>query len=105
MAKIAEHSPQRLVIEQGTTRLMLDKAAGKAVMQRKVLLWNRKPVETDLSAIGSVAVDAAIDHASGVEVCCTMLVMREGAAWAMPAADRTDAESTAGTVRDFLGLA
>ena len=47
---------------------------------------------------------AGAPRASGVEVCNTMLVMRTGAAWALPAADKKDAEATATAMRGVLGL-
>jgi hypothetical protein len=49
-----------------------------------------------------VKVDAAVDRASGVEMCNTVLVLASGAAWAFPSADRRDAESNANVVRQFL---
>jgi hypothetical protein len=104
MAQILESVPQRMVLQSGSTKLTLDKNAGKAVMQRKLLFWSLKPVETPLSEVSEIAVDAGVDRASGVELCNTMLVTRAGAAWALPAADKKDAETTAAAVRDFLGL-
>jgi hypothetical protein len=104
MAKIAERSAQRMVLRAGSTTLTLDKDAGKAIMQRKLLFWALKPVEVLLTEVAEVSLDAALDRASGVEVCNTMLVTRAGAAWALPAADRKDAETTAAAIREFLGL-
>jgi len=34
-----------------------------------------------------------------------MLVTRAGAAWALSAADKSEAQATAAAMRDFLGLA
>ena len=104
MAKIVESTPQRMVLQSGSTTLTLDKSAGKATMQRKLLFWNLKPIEARLSDVASFEVDAGVDRASGIEVCNTMLVTRSGAAWALPAADRKDAETTAVAMRGFLGL-
>jgi hypothetical protein len=104
MARIVESAPQRLVLQSGSTTLTLDKSAGKALMQRKLLFWNMKPVEAPLAEVSGVSVDAAVDRASGVEVCSTMLVLRAGAAWALPAADKKDAEASAAAMREFLGL-
>jgi hypothetical protein len=64
-----------------------------------------KPTEAPLSDINDVTVDAAVDRASGVEVCSTMLIMRTGAGWAFPAADKKDAQASADAARQFLGLA
>ena len=73
-------------------------------MQRKLLFWNLKPSEAPLTDITEVTVDAAVDRASGVEVCSTTLVMLTGAGWAFPCSDKKDAEATAEAVRRFLGL-
>jgi hypothetical protein len=99
-----ERTPQKMILKSGSTTLTFDKAAGKAIRQRKVLLWARPPMECSLSNIADVTVDAATDRASGVEICSTMLVMRDGAGWALPAADKKDATATTAAVRDFLGL-
>ncbi len=104
MAKVIENAPQRMVLQSGSTTLTLDKDANTAVMQRKLLFWSLKPLEVPLTDVAEITVDAGVDRASGVEVCNTMLVMRTGAAWALPAADKKDAETTAVAVRDFLGL-
>ena len=61
-------------------------------------------MEAELSNIANVTVDAAVDRASGVEVCHTMVVMRTGASWALPAADKEDAHGKATALRDFLEL-
>ena len=82
--------------------MTLDKDAGKATLQRKLLIWRLKPIEAPLSDVSEVTVDTAVDRASGVEVCHTMLVRRTGEAWALPAADKKDAEINASAIRDFL---
>ena len=105
MAKITESTPQRIVLQSGSTTLTLDKDAGKATMQRKILFWSLKPMEASLADVAEIAVDAGVDRASGIDVCNTMLVTRAGAAWALPAADKKDAEATAIAIRGFLGLA
>jgi hypothetical protein len=104
MAKTIESTPQRMVLQSGSTTLTLDKDANKAVMQRKLLFWSLKPIEQPLTDVAEIAVDAGVDRASGVDVCNTMLISRAGAAWALPAADKKDAETTAVAVRNFLGL-
>ena len=73
-------------------------------MQRKFLFWNLKPTELPLSDFSSVALDKAVDRASGVEIFHTMLVTRTGAAWAFPADDKTEAEKNIAALRDFLAL-
>ena len=63
---VTERTPQRLVITSGSTTLTLDKGAGTARLQRKLLLWKLKPAEAPISDIAEVTVDAAVDRASGV---------------------------------------
>ncbi|MEZ5889034.1 MAG: hypothetical protein R3D52_01510 [Xanthobacteraceae bacterium] len=99
-----ECTPQRLVLQSGATKLTLDKEAGKVSMQRKVLFWNRAPVEKTLADIADATVDTAVDRSSGVEVCNTMLISRAGEGWALPANDKKDAEATARQIKEFLGL-
>jgi hypothetical protein len=69
--------------------------AGKAVLQLKFLLWSLKPAETPLSNIAAATVDTAVDRASGLHVCNTMVVMRSGVAWALPASGKKKAEANA----------
>jgi len=102
---VSERTSQRLVVTSGGTTLTLDKDAGTAALQRKLLLWKLKPTEAPLADIADVTVDAAVDRASGVEVCSTMLVMRSGTGWALPASDKKDAQANADALREFLGLA
>lgn len=103
MTKV-DRTPKKLVLQSGSTTLTLDKDAGTAVMQRKLMFWNLKPMQTPLADIAEVAVDTGVDRASGIDACNTMLVTKAGAAWALPAADKKDAQATAATMREFLGL-
>ena len=100
-----ESVPRQLELKSGSTTLALDNDAGKATLRRKFLIWGLKPMEVPLSEIIDVTVDTAVDRASGVEVCRTMLVMRTGTGWAFPATDRQDAQTKATAIRAFLGLA
>jgi hypothetical protein len=101
---IMESTPERLVLKSGSTTLTLSRDSGKAVLQRKLLFWNLKPVEVPIANINEVTVDAAVDRASGVEVCSTMLVMTTGAAWWLAGRDRSDAQKSADAVRGFLQM-
>ena len=101
---ITESTPSRLVLASGSTTLTLDKDAGKASLQRKMLFWNLKPTELPLSEFSSVALDKAVDRASGVEIFHSMLVTRGGAAWAFPARDKADAEKNIAALKEFLAL-
>lgn len=103
MANVSE-SPSQLVVTSGATTVTLDRHAGTATLHRKILLWTRKPAEMSLSDICECAVDTAVDRASGVEMCNAVLVARSGTAWALPAADKKDAQTIAAQVRAFLGL-
>ena len=78
---VTENTPRQLVLKSGSTTLTLDKDAGQATFQRKLLIWRLKPIEAPLSDVSDVTVDTAVDRASGVEVCHTMLVRRTGEAW------------------------
>jgi hypothetical protein len=93
-----------LELRSGGTTLTLDKSDGKAVLQRKFLFVKMKPAEMSLSDIADVTLDIAFDGASGIEMCNAMLVSREGAAFAVPASDKADAEKSATAMREFLGL-
>jgi hypothetical protein len=100
-----ERAQQRLVVRSGSTTLTVDKDGGKVTMQRKILLWPRRPMERPLTDIASIGVDANVDRASGVELCSVMLIMRDGSAWALPHTDRNDATQAAAGMRNFLGMA
>jgi hypothetical protein len=101
---IIENTPRRLVVTSGSTRLTLDKDAGKAVLQRKFLFWNQKPIELPLSDLTGVTLDKAVDRASGVEIFNTMLITRQGAGWALRANDKIEAEKDMAALRGFLAL-
>jgi hypothetical protein len=93
-----------LELRSGGTTLRLDRADGKAVLQRRFLFIRMKPAEMALSEVADVTLDVGVDRASGVEVCNAVLLSREGSAFAVPAADKADAEKTATAMREFLGL-
>ena len=101
---ILENTQTRLSIKSGSTTLTLDKASGKITLQRKLMFWQRKPVEKPLREIVSVSVDAGVDRASGVEICHTMVIFKAGDAWALPAADKNEAQGNATAIRDLLRL-
>ena len=101
---IIENTARRLVLAYRSTTLTLDKDAGKASLQRKMLFWNLKPTELPLSEFSSVTLDKAVDRASGVEIFHSMLVTRAGSAWAFPARDKQDAETNLAALREFLAL-
>jgi hypothetical protein len=101
---IDEHTPRRLVLSSGTTRLALDKDSGRATMQRKFLFWNLSPIESPLDDVADVIVDKSVDRASGAEFFHTVLITTAGAGWALPADNRDMAQTNANVLRSFLGL-
>ena len=100
---ILENTQTRLSIKSGST-LTLDKTSGKITLQRKLMFWQKKPVEKPLSEVVAVSVDAGVDRASGVEICHTMVIFKAGDAWALPATDKNEAEGNATAIRNFLQL-
>jgi hypothetical protein len=101
---ILENTQTRLSIKSGSTMVTLDKTVGKVVLQRKVLFWQAKPLEAPLTEIAGVSVDSAVDRASGVEFCSTMVVFRAGQGWALPGTDKDDAQANATAIRKFLSM-
>lgn len=102
---ILQQTSQKLVLRSGAITLNLDRDRGRTTLQRKIFIWRLKPTEAQLSDIMDVAVDAAVDRASGVEIWRTILIMQSGVAWAFPAVDKSEAESNADVIRRFLGIA
>ena len=105
---IVERNATRMVVQAGgglnSLKLVLDKQAGQARIERRTLMFNRKPQEIPLSRINAVDVALLKDAASGAEV--HQLMLRAGAdeAIPVPVAER-EVEETASVLRDFLGLA
>jgi len=102
---ILENTPRRLVLRSGSNTLTLDKDSGTASLGRKMLFWNLKPVAHQLSDIAEVKLDSVKDPVSGAQIHHTMLVTRDGGAWAFAEAEKQDAEASIAAVRGFLGLA
>ena len=101
MLKI-DRSPQRLVLKSGSTTAVLDKQAQQATLQRKLLLWARKPVTRPLSSISEATVETNVDPASKAEMCSVMLKLREGGGWMLAARDKNDATVAVTAIREFL---
>jgi hypothetical protein len=101
---IVESNPRQLVLRSGSSTVTLDKQTGKAVLQRKLLLWPRKPIERQLSEIAEIRIGAQVDRASGVQICKAILVMTAGDGWALKAADKEDATRKVAALREFLGM-
>jgi hypothetical protein len=101
---VVESTSSRLVLKSGSTTVTLDKDTGKITLDRKILFWQAKPVNADLADVTQVSVDAAVDPASGVEICSAMVVFRGGHGWVLSAADKKEAQANAAKMREFLGL-
>ena len=99
-----ERTPDRLTLQSGSTTIVLDKKAGEAILERKLLFWARKPVTRSLNSIRRVTVDTSVDPASKAELCSVMILLREGGGWALSARDKQDATAAVATVREFLGI-
>ena len=103
MANI-ESSPQKLILKEASTTLTFDKAAGKATLQQKVLLWNKKPVEFALSDIDDIAVKSEHDGLSGAPIHHSVLHRRSGEIVVLTTEEAKDDELTVRRRREFVGL-
>jgi hypothetical protein len=101
---VIESTQNRLVLKSGSNTLTLDKQNGRAIFQRKVVIWRLKPSEASVSQISDVSTDRSVDRASGVEIWHTTLVLSTGEGWAFPAADKQEAEANVTAIRQFLSL-
>ena len=103
MANI-ESTPRKLVLKEGSTTLTLDKESGKATLQHKVLLWNKKPIEFALSEIDDVAVKSDKDGLSGATIYHSVLHRRGGQTTVLTTEEAKGAEATVKSLRGFVGL-
>jgi len=103
MASIQE-TPRKLVLKAGSTTLTLDKDYGKATLQQKMLLWNRKPVEFDISDIDDIAVKSDIDGLSGAAIHHSVVHRRTGEVTVLTTEEARDAAETVKKLRGFVGL-
>ena len=103
MPKI-ENTAQKLVLKEGSTTLTLDKEAGKATLQHKILLWNKKPVEFAIADIDDIAVKSDKDGLSGATIYHSVLHRRTGEVTVLTTEESKDAAATVKTLRDFVGL-
>lgn len=99
-----EATQRKLVLKERSTTLTLDKESGTATLQRKLLLWNKKPVEFALSDIDDIAVKANKDGASGAIIHHSVLHRRTGEVTVLTTEEANDAEATVKTLRGFVGL-
>jgi hypothetical protein len=103
MANI-ENSASKLVLKEGSTTLTLDKDSGKATLQHKILLWNKKPVEFALSDIDDIAVKSETDGLSGAAIHHSVLHRRTGEITVLTTEEAADAAATVQKLRGFVGL-
>jgi hypothetical protein len=103
MANIVE-TPGKLVLTSGSTTLTLDKEARKATLQQKVLLWNKKPIEFEISDIKDIAVKSEKDGLSGAEIHHSVLLRRSGEITVLTTEEAKDANATVNKLRNFVGL-
>ena len=104
MATIVENTPQRLALKSGSTSVTLDKAAGTATLQRKIMFVPLKPASVPLGDIADVTLDTVTDPMSHAEVDHAMLKLRAGGAWVLAASDKADARAAISAIRGFLGM-
>ena len=104
MAKIVENTPQRLVLQSGSTTVTLDKSAGTATLQRKIMFVSLKPASVPLAEIAEVSLDTVVDPASHAEIYHTMLKLRTGGGWVLAANDKKSALAAVAAIRGFLGM-
>ncbi|MGA8390042.1 MAG: hypothetical protein WBV43_04970 [Pseudolabrys sp.] len=103
MARI-EATADKLVLKHGSTTLTLDKGAGKASLQQKLLLWSIKSVEFPLSDIDDIAVKTDVDGLSGATIHHSVLHRRSDEIAVLTTEEAKDAAETVKVLRDFVGL-
>lgn len=75
---------------------------GKASLQQKILLWNKKPVEFALSDIDDIAVKSDVDGLSGASIHHSVLHRRTGEIAVLTTEEAKDAAETVKRLREFL---
>ena len=103
MANI-ESTERKLVLKQASTTLTFDKDSGKATLQQKILLWNKKPIEFALADIDDIAVKSEKDGMSGAPIHHSVLHRRSGEITVLTTEEAKDAEATVKKLREFVGL-
>jgi hypothetical protein len=105
---IVERSTNRLVVESagvlGAFNIALDKEAGTARIERKTLMWNRRPREIPLTDIKDFSVASLKDAASGAELRKLSLRTQGGEVIELPVEEKA-VDEIAAALRQFIGLA
>jgi hypothetical protein len=104
MAQIVANTPQMLEVQSGSTKVVLDKQAATATLQRKFLFVPLKPAVVPLGDVDDIRLDVAVDSASRAEFYRIMLKLGSGGAWVLAAGDKADAQETIGALRAFMGM-
>jgi hypothetical protein len=99
-----EETPRKLTLKAGSTTLTLDKEVGKATLQQRMLLWNKKPVEFSLADIDDIAVKSDVDGLSGAPIHHSVLHRRTGEITVLTTEEARDAAETVKKLRGFVGL-
>jgi hypothetical protein len=99
-----EETPRKLTLKAGSTTLTLDKEFGKATLQQKMLLWNKKPIEFALADIDDIAVKSDVDGLSGAAIHHSVLHRRTGEITVLTTEEAKDAAETVKKLRGFVGL-
>ena len=99
-----EVTARKLVLKEGSTTLTFDKDSGNATLQKKILLWNKKPVEFALSDIDDIAVKSVVDGLSGAAIHHSVLHRRTGEITVLTTEEAKDAAETVKKLREFIGL-
>jgi hypothetical protein len=99
-----ESTPSRLILKDGSTTVTFDKTSGHAILQQRILLWNKKPVEFDLSDIDDIAVKSEMDGLSGAQIYHSVMHRRTGETTVLTTEEPKAAEVTVQRLREFVGL-
>ena len=99
-----ESTPSRLILKDGSTTVTFDKTSGHAILQRRILLWNKKPVEFDLADIDDIAVTSEMDGLSGARIYHSVMHRRTGETMVLTTEEPKEAEVTVSRLREFVGL-
>jgi hypothetical protein len=105
---IVERSTNRLIVESagvmGAFNITLDKQAGTARIERKTLMWKRRPREIPLTDIKDCSVASLKDAASGAELRKLSLRTQSGEVIELPVEEKA-IDEIAVALREFIGLA
>ena len=99
-----ESTPSRLILKDGSTTVTFDKTSGHAILQQRILLWNKRPVEFDLADIDDIAVKSEMDGLSGARIYHSVMHRRTGETMVLTTEEPKAAEVTVSRLREFVGL-